>query len=100
MQIRDFSHRGQYGVLVANPPYGERIGEQAEVEEMYRDMGQIMKSFETWSVYVLTSHEGFEALYGKQASKKRKLYNGNIKTDYYQFFGPRLRGHKKDKAIE
>ncbi|MFB4211439.1 class I SAM-dependent RNA methyltransferase [Shouchella sp. JSM 1781072] len=89
MQISDFSHRGRYGVLVANPPYGERIGEQEEVEAMYKDMGRIMQSFETWSVYVLTSHEDFETLYGKKASKKRKLYNGNIKTDYYQFFGPR-----------
>lgn len=89
MQISDYRHKGSYGIVVANPPYGERLGERDEVEQMYRDMGRVMKLHETWSVYLLTSHEGFEELYGKKASKKRKLYNGNIKTDYYQFFGPR-----------
>ncbi|SDB92436.1 THUMP domain-containing class I SAM-dependent RNA methyltransferase [Shouchella lonarensis] len=89
MQVRDFHNKGSYGVVVGNPPYGERIGERATVEKMYQDMGEAIRHHDTWSVYILTSHEGFEALYGKQASKKRKLYNGNIKTDYYQFFGPR-----------
>ncbi|WP_078391086.1 THUMP domain-containing class I SAM-dependent RNA methyltransferase [Shouchella patagoniensis] len=89
MQISDFRHKGSYGIVVANPPYGERLGERDEVEQMYRDMGRVMALHDTWSVYLLTSHEGFEKLYGKQANKKRKLYNGNIKTDYYQFFGPR-----------
>ncbi|KGA96666.1 RNA methyltransferase [Alkalihalobacillus alcalophilus ATCC 27647 = CGMCC 1.3604] len=89
MQIKDFSHKGSYGVIVGNPPYGERLGEQEEVEQMYRDMGQALSSYDTWSVYMLTSNESFEQFYGKKASKKRKLYNGNIKTDFYQFFGPR-----------
>jgi putative N6-adenine-specific DNA methylase len=89
MQVRDFSTRLEYGCIVGNPPYGERIGEISEVEQMYRDMGQAFSKLDTWSVYMLTSNEGFEELYGKKASKKRKLYNGNIKTDFYQFFGPR-----------
>ncbi|WP_100374617.1 THUMP domain-containing class I SAM-dependent RNA methyltransferase [Bacillus sp. FJAT-45037] len=89
MQVKDFRHKGQYGVLIGNPPYGERLGERPEVEEMYRDMGEAFKLLDTWSIYMLTSHEQFETFYGKKASKKRKLYNGNIKTDYYQFFGPR-----------
>ncbi|TSB47012.1 THUMP domain-containing class I SAM-dependent RNA methyltransferase [Alkalicoccobacillus porphyridii] len=89
MQVRDFSHKGSYGIIIGNPPYGERIGEREEVEHMYKQMGEALKSFDTWSVYMLTSHEQFEELYGKKASKKRKLYNGNIKTDYYQYFGPR-----------
>ncbi|WP_413380753.1 THUMP domain-containing class I SAM-dependent RNA methyltransferase [Alkalihalobacillus sp. 1P02AB] len=89
MQVKDFSHRGSYGVIVGNPPYGERLGEREEVEQMYRDMGQALTAYDTWSVYMLTSNESFEEIYGKKASKKRKLYNGNIKTDFYQFFGPR-----------
>lgn len=86
MQVKDFSHKGSYGVLLGNPPYGERLGEKEAVEQMYRDMGKAFERLETWSVYMLTSHEDFEQLFGKKASKKRKLYNGNIKTDYYQFF--------------
>ena len=89
MQVKDLSTKLEYGCIVGNPPYGERLGEVKEVEQMYRDMGQALAKFDTWSVYMLTSHEGFEELYGKKASKKRKLYNGNIKTDFYQFFGPR-----------
>ncbi|WP_059105686.1 THUMP domain-containing class I SAM-dependent RNA methyltransferase [Shouchella shacheensis] len=89
MQVRDFSHKGSYGIVIGNPPYGERLGERPEVEQMYKDMGEALRRHETWSAYILTSHEGFEELYGKKANKKRKLYNGNIKTDYYQFFGPR-----------
>ncbi|KMK76348.1 THUMP domain-containing class I SAM-dependent RNA methyltransferase [Alkalihalobacillus pseudalcaliphilus] len=89
MQVKDFSHRSDYGVIVGNPPYGERLGEKEQVEHMYREMGEQFAKFDTWSVYMLTSNEDFEQLYGKKASKKRKLYNGNIKTDFYQFFGPR-----------
>lgn len=89
MQVKDFATKLEYGCLVGNPPYGERIGELNEVEKMYKEMGQAMRKHDTWSSYILTSHEGFEELYGKKASKKRKLYNGNIKTDFYQFFGPR-----------
>lgn len=80
---------GDYGVLIANPPYGERIGEVREVEDMYRALGGIMNSNKTWSTYLITSMEYFEKLFGKQASAKRKLFNGRIKTDYYQFYGPR-----------
>ncbi|MEN0643551.1 class I SAM-dependent RNA methyltransferase [Alkalicoccobacillus gibsonii] len=89
MQVRDFSHKGSYGIIVGNPPYGERIGERDEVEFMYKQMGEALRKHDTWSVYMLTSNEQFEELYGKKASKKRKLYNGNLKTDYYQYFGPR-----------
>jgi putative N6-adenine-specific DNA methylase len=66
------------------------MGEREEVEQMYRDLGSIMNDFPSWSVYILTSHEGFEKLYGKPATKKRKLFNGFIKTDYYQYFGKHL----------
>ncbi|MBS3995696.1 MAG: class I SAM-dependent RNA methyltransferase [Alkaliphilus sp.] len=79
----------QYGYIICNPPYGERLGEKEEVEKLYKRMGQIFKKLETWSVYVITSHEEFEQIYGKRSSKKRKLYNGRIKVDYYQFFGPK-----------
>lgn len=87
--MRDVDLLDNYGVVITNPPYGERMGEMEEVENLYRDFGKKMKDFETWSVYLLTSHEKFEKLYGKKADRKRKLYNGRIKVDYYQFYGPK-----------
>ncbi|WP_077621776.1 THUMP domain-containing class I SAM-dependent RNA methyltransferase [Sediminibacillus massiliensis] len=87
MQVRDIYPRKEHGYLVGNPPYGERLGDKAEVEQMYKDLGRAMEDHPSWSVYILTSNENFEKLYGKKASKKRKLFNGFIKTDYYQYFG-------------
>jgi putative N6-adenine-specific DNA methylase len=89
MRATDFHTKLKYGVLVSNPPYGERLSEKEEVEKLYREMGQVYDQLDTWSIYILTSHENFEKLYGKKATKKRKLFNGFIKTDYYQFWGPR-----------
>ncbi|WP_317367148.1 class I SAM-dependent RNA methyltransferase [uncultured Tyzzerella sp.] len=79
----------KYGICVCNPPYAERIGVLEEVEQLYKDMGKIFNSNKTFSTYILTSHEGFEKLYGKKCSKKRKLFNGNVKVEFYQFFGER-----------
>ncbi|MEQ2528626.1 class I SAM-dependent RNA methyltransferase [Bacillaceae bacterium CLA-AA-H227] len=89
MQVKDFTTTKEYGVIVGNPPYGERLGDKDEVEKMYRDMGQAFAPYDTWSVYMLTSNENFEACYGKPATKKRKLFNGFIRTDYYQYWGKR-----------
>lgn len=89
MQVKDFTTTKDYGVIVGNPPYGERLGDKDEVEKMYRDMGQVFAPYDTWSVYMLTSNENFEACYGKPATKKRKLFNGFIRTDYYQYWGKR-----------
>jgi len=88
MDFSDISSRYKYGFIICNPPYGERIGEMPEVERLYREMGRVFKKFDTWSFYVITSHPKFEALLGRKADKKRKLYNGRILCNYYQFFGP------------
>ncbi|MFI3230574.1 MAG: class I SAM-dependent RNA methyltransferase [bacterium] len=76
-----------YATCICNPPYGERIGELAEVERLYWDMGEVFTKNKTLSSYILTSHEEFEKFYGQKANKKRKLFNGNVKVDYYQYFG-------------
>ena len=89
---------GKYGVLISNPPYGERIGELKEVENMYRALGATMQTDPTWSTYIITSMEYFESLFGRKADRKRKLFNGRIKTDYYQYEGPRP--PKKQKTEE
>jgi putative N6-adenine-specific DNA methylase len=84
----DIKSRYKYGFIICNPPYGERIGESKEIEKLYRQMGQVFKQFDTWSYYILTSHPEFEKLFGSRSSKKRKLYNGKIQCNYYQFYGP------------
>ncbi|KQL42218.1 RNA methyltransferase [Bacillus sp. FJAT-25509] len=89
MQVKDFTTKSEYGYVVTNPPYGERLNDRPYVEKLYSDMGNVFTKLDTWSAYVLTSHEGFEQFYGKPATKKRKLFNGFIKTDYYQYFGKR-----------
>lgn len=77
------------GTVVCNPPYGERMMEMPEVEALYRDMGRAFAQLDPWQIYVLTSHEKFEMLYGRRADKVRKLYNGMIPCNLYQFFKPR-----------
>ena len=88
---RNFQPMGEYGVMVCNPPYGERLGDIKEAENLYRDLGKVMKNCPTWSYYMLTSDENFERCFGKKADKKRKIYNGMMKCDYYQYFGPKMR---------
>lgn len=87
--VRDLKIEEEYGVIITNPPYGERIGEKKEVEKLYIDIGNKFRKLDTFSIYVLTSNEDFEKLYGKPASRRRKLYNGRIKVDYYQYYGPK-----------
>lgn len=87
MQVTDFTSNDEYGVIVGNPPYGERLGDRKAVEKMYEEMGRTFSKLDTWSIYILTSYEQFEEVYGKKATKKRKLFNGFIRTDLYQFWG-------------
>jgi putative N6-adenine-specific DNA methylase len=87
--LSKFSSKRKYGCIISNPPYGERLSDRKEVESLYRQMGQVSKPLDTWSFYILSPHESFERLFGRKADRKRKLYNGRIKVDYYQFFGPK-----------
>lgn len=94
--VEELSSKKKYGYLICNPPYGERLSEKKEVEGLYREMGRVFTQLDTWSYYVITSHEGFQESFGKKANKNRKLYNGRIKCYYYQYFGPRP-PRKKDE---
>lgn len=96
MDFRDMSSRFEHGIIVCNPPYGERMDSMDGVENLYKDMGKIFRKFDTWSCYVLTSHPGFEKLFGKRADRRRKLYNGMIMCNYYQYFGPPPARRKND----
>ncbi|MDN7241073.1 class I SAM-dependent RNA methyltransferase [Planococcus sp. N028] len=86
-QVKDFTTQEENGVVIGNPPYGERIGEIEVIEEMISDMGHVFSKHPTWSVYMLSSMGRFETLYGQPATKKRKLFNGFIRTDLFQFWG-------------
>lgn len=87
--LSEFSTSQKYGCLITNPPYGERLGELDEVEELYREMGRQWGDLDTWSIYVITSHPQFEKLYGRRSDRRRKLFNGRIECTYHQYPGPR-----------
>ena len=87
--MRDVDIKNEYGVLITNPPYGVRMGNDDEVRQLYVDFGNKFRELDKWSIYVITNDEDFERYFGKRADRKRKLYNGRIKVDYYQFFGPK-----------
>ncbi|MBE0465976.1 MAG: class I SAM-dependent RNA methyltransferase [Candidatus Desulforudis sp.] len=87
--LSDLRSEDRYGCVICNPPYGERLGAERDVERLYREMGAVFGRLDTWSFYVLTAHCGFERLFGRRADKKRKLYNGRIECHYHQFSGPR-----------
>lgn len=86
MQVADYVPKCDYGILIANPPYGDRQNDTDYVHNLYTQMGAIYNQMPTWSKYILTSDEAFEEYYGRKATKKRKLYNGAIKVTYYQFW--------------
>ncbi|MHB1127876.1 MAG: THUMP domain-containing class I SAM-dependent RNA methyltransferase [Bacillota bacterium] len=87
--VAELRTQKKYGCIICNPPYGERMEERQTVERLYHEMGQVFKPLDTWSFYVLTAHPGFERLCGRRADKRRKLYNGRIECQFYQFYGPR-----------
>ncbi|HIX02411.1 MAG TPA: class I SAM-dependent RNA methyltransferase [Candidatus Ligilactobacillus excrementigallinarum] len=87
LALKDFKTNKINGVIVANPPYGQRLSDKETVHQIYRQMGNVYRPLTTWSKYILTSDLNFEKYYGQKASKKRKLYNGSLRTDLYQFWG-------------
>ncbi|HLR41703.1 MAG TPA: class I SAM-dependent RNA methyltransferase [Pseudogracilibacillus sp.] len=87
MQAADLSIKQPNGYIITNPPYGERMKDADYVHHLYETFGQVMKQHPSWSVYVLTAYKKFEQAYGNKATKRRKLFNGFIETQYYQYFG-------------
>lgn len=96
-ELASFSVHGTGGVIVTNPPYGERMGEIQEVTALYESLGKKLKTMETWSLNAITAFEGFEKVYGKKATKNRKIYNGRIKCYFYQYQG--MRPPKKEHPV-
>ena len=88
-EVSDLTSPLDYGCIITNPPYGERLGDNEEVEAVYRVMGKAFEGLDTWSIYVLTSYRKFEHFFGRRADRRRKLYNGRLECQYYQYPGPR-----------
>lgn len=91
MRLQDLKTDKINGVIISNPPYGERLLDDKAIDILYNEMGQTFAPLKTWSKFILTSDEAFETKYGSQADKKRKLYNGTLKVDLYQYFGQRVK---------
>lgn len=87
--VKELSSSKKYGYIITNPPYGERLNELEEVQELTRVMSNRFEMLDTWSKYVFTAFEDFEKFYNKKSTKNRKLYNGKLKCYYYQYFGPK-----------
>ena len=90
--VADLSHPKKYGFLISNPPYGERIEEKKNLPELYKTIGERFAALDSWSAFLITSYEDTERYIGRKADKNRKIYNGMMKTYFYQFLGPKPTG--------
>lgn len=99
-EVKALSHPKKYGFLITNPPYGERIEEKKNLPELYRQIGERYKSLDAWSLYMITAYEDAEKYIGRKADKNRKIYNGMMKTYFYQFMGPKPPKRKAGDEFE
>lgn len=87
--VQELSHRKKYGFIITNPPYGQRLDSESEMPALYREIGEAYNRLDSWSMYLITAFEQAERYIGKKATKNRKIYNGMMKTYFYQYMGPR-----------
>ena len=87
--VADLSHPKKYGFIITNPPYGERLEDKADLPELYSQIGQAYQRLDSWSMFLITSYTDTEKYIGRKADKNRKIYNGMLKTYFYQFLGPK-----------
>ncbi len=87
--VKDLSHPKKYGFIITNPPYGERLEDKSSLPALYRAFGDSYRSLDSWSAYMITSYDEAEKYFGRKADKNRKIYNGMLKTYFYQFLGPK-----------
>ena len=94
-EVKDLNHPRKYGFIITNPPYGERLEEKSALPRIYRDFGEAFRRLDSWSAYMITSYDDAERYFGRKAEKNRKIYNGMIRTYFYQFPGPKPPRQKK-----
>jgi len=87
--VSELSSNRKYGFIITNPPYGERTSDKEKLPDLYREMGRAFKGLDTWSYYIITGYEEAERYIGRKADKNRKVYNGMLKTYFYQYYGPK-----------
>lgn len=87
--LNQTSHRKKYGFIITNPPYGRRLDEPDEMPSLYKEIGNVYRSLDSWSMYLITAYEQAEKYIGRKADKNRKIYNGMMKTYFYQYMGPK-----------
>lgn len=87
--VRELNHPKKYGFIITNPPYGERLEDKADLPALYKAFGESYKRLDSWSAYMITSYEDTEKYFGRKADKNRKIYNGMLKTYFYQYMGPK-----------
>lgn len=87
--VRNLSHHKKYGFIITNPPYGERLQEKNELPGLYKELGDRYRELDSWSMFIISAYEQTEKAIGRKADKNRKIYNGMMKTYYYQFLGPK-----------
>ena len=87
--VKDLNHPKKYVFIITNPPYGERLEDKKDLPDLYRAFGESFKRLDSWSAYMITSYDDAERYFGRKADKNRKIYNGMLKTYYYQFLGPK-----------
>ena len=87
--VSQLSHPKKYGFLITNPPYGDRIEDKKNLPELYKTIGERFAALDSWSAYIITAYEDTERYFGRKADKNRKIYNGMMKTYFYQFMGPK-----------
>ena len=93
--VKDLRHPKKYGFIITNPPYGERLEDKATLPGIYSQFGESFKLLDSWSAYMITSYEDTERYFGRKADKNRKIYNGMLRTYFYQFLGPKPPKQKK-----
>ena len=94
-EVKDLSHPKKYGFIITNPPYGERLEEKETLPRIYKEFGDAFRKLDSWSAYMITSYEDAQRYFGRKADKNRKIYNGMIRTYFYQFSGPKPPRQKK-----
>lgn len=94
-EVKDLSHPKKYGFIITNPPYGERLEEKETLPRIYKEFGDAFRKLDSWSAYMITSYDDAERYFGKKSDKNRKIYNGMIRTYFYQFSGPKPPRQKK-----
>lgn len=100
LPVDGFRSRKKYGLIVSNPPYGERIGVSEGASQLYRTMGEVFSRLDSWSFFLLSGHPDFQRYYGQKADRNRKLYNGNLKCYLYEYLSPYPRTSTRNRLLD